>query len=204
MSDSIIVPTSSDIIADNTGDMVPLSSLEGKDLTAAVRQWARDNGIAVGDRGVIAPEITVKAVKADPMVPAPAVKVKRAPAAPKVPNIYDIHTVEGDIWTVEGGRGKCTLDRLAERAGVSVDDIDYVTRAGAVVDVPRRATGPVAEPWTVELTSGETLEYRPRSRGRMSVGKCADELGIKPTAIKSVSRGDTVYRVATVVAFTTD
>lgn len=204
MSDVTIVPTATDIVADTTGDMVPLSSLEGKDLTAAVRQWARDNGITVGDRGAIAPEITVKAVKADPMVPAPVVKAKRAPAAPKVPNVYDIHTVDGDVWTVEGGRGKATLDRLAERAGVEVSDIDHVTRAGAVVDVPRRATGPVAEPWTVELVNGQTREYRPASRGRMSVAKCADELGIKPTAIKSVSRGDTVYRVATVVAFTTD
>jgi len=192
--------------ADSTGATatVPLQSLTGADMTKAVRQWARDNGYAVADRGAIAPEITAAAVIANPNVPAPAVKAKREPAAPKVPNVYDVHMIDGDVYTIEPGRGRTTIERLARCAGVDVADIDHVTRGGHTVDVPRAATPPAADPWLVVLTDGTTREYRGNSRGRMSVGRVADALGIAPTTIESVSRGEKVYRVATVVAFSAE
>lgn len=194
---------SNNVPADNNGDdtqMVPLASLTGSDLTKAVRSWAVENGYPVADRGAIAPEITAAAVIANPDVPAPAVKAKRAPAAPKVPNVYEVHVIDGGVYTVEGGRGKCTLDRLAERAGVEVDDIDHVTRAGDVVNVPRRATGPVTEPWAVTLRDGSTIDYY-HGRGRLNVAKVAESLGVKPTDIVEVRKGDTVHRVAMIVGW---
>lgn len=194
---------STNVPADNNGDdakMVPLASLTGSDLTKAVRAWALDNGYPVADRGAIAPEITAAAVIANPDVPAPKVPAKRAPAAPKVPNVYDVHAVDGAVYTVEGGRGKCTLDRLAERAGVDVADIAKVERAGAPVNVPRRASGPVTEPWQVTMRDGSTFDYY-HGRGRLNVAKVADSLGIKPTEIVEVRKGDTVHRVAMIVGW---
>lgn len=185
---------------DEGTQMVPLASLKGADLTKAVRAWAVDNGYPVADRGAIAPEITAAAVIANPDVPAPKVPAKRAPAAPKVPNVYDVHAADGAVITVEGGRGKCTLDRLAERAGVAVEDIVKVERAGATVDVPRRAGGPVTEPWTVLMRDGSTFDYY-HGRGRLNVAKVADALGIKPTDIVEVRKGDTVHRVAMIVGW---
>lgn len=191
------------VSADNNGDdtqMVPLASLTGSDLTRAVRSWALDNGYPVADRGAIAPEITAAAVIANPNVPAPKVPAKRAPAAPKVPNVYDVHTHEGAVYTVEGGRGKCTLDRLAERAGVAIEDIAKVERAGAPVNVPRRASGPVTEPWQVLMRDGSKFDYY-HGRGRLNVAKVADALGVKPTDIVEVRKGDTVHRVAMIVGW---
>lgn len=191
------------VSADNNGDdvnMVPLASLTGSDLTKAVRAWALDNGYPVADRGAIAPEITAAAVIANPDVPAPKVPAKRAPAAPKVPNVYDVHAADGAVITVEGGRGKCTLDRLAERAGVSVEDIVKVERAGAVVNVPRRASGPVTEPWAVTLKDGSVIDYY-HTRGRVTVAKVADALGIKPTDIVEVAKDGKVHRVAMIVGW---
>lgn len=203
-ADAIIVPTVvTDVVAES-GHMVPLQSLTGSDLTAAVRAWARDNGYAVGDRGAIAPEVTAAAVIANPDVPAPVVKVKRAPAVAKVPNVFDVYTHDGACYRVAPGRGRTTMERLARCAGVDVDEIQHVRKGGEVVDVPNAATPPVAEPWLVTLTNGQTRDYRQSTRGRMSVARVADELGIKPTSIASVSRGDKVYRVATVVAFSAE
>lgn len=205
MSDNtIIVPTATtDIVAESPA-MVPLISLTGADLTKAVRSWARDNGYEVGDRGTIAPEITAAAVIANPDVPAPAVKAKRAPAAPKVPNVFDVTARDGSVYTVEPGRGRTTMERLARCAGIDVSDIAGVTRGGEPVDVPRAATPPAAEPWLVVMRNGSEHEYRGNSRGRMSVARVADALGVKPTSIVSVSRGDKVYRVETVVAFASE
>lgn len=184
--------------------MVPLDTLTGPDLTKAIRAWAVDNGLPVGLKGAIAPEVSLAAYKANPLVPAPTVKAKRAPAAPKVPNVFDVHCKDGAVYTVAPGQGKSTIERLAEKCGVAVDEIDHVTKNGEVVNVPNRQSAPVADPWLVELTNGQTREYRPATRGRMNVAKCANELGIKATSIKSVSRGDKVYRVAQIVSFTTD
>lgn len=199
MSDNIIVvPTATtDVVAESPA-LVPLSSLTGSDLTKAVRAWAVAEGLPVADRGAIAPEVTVAAVLANPSVPAPVIKAKRAPAAPKVPNVFDVHTTDGACYRVAPGRGRATLERLARCAGVDVSEIEHVRRGGEVVDVPNAAAGPVAEPWVVTLTNGSTREYRGNSRGRMSVGRVADALGIKPASIASVARGDKVYRVATV------
>ena len=200
MSENNVTP------ADNNSApvLVPLSTLTGADLTKAVRAWALDNGYPVADRGAIAPEITVAAVLANPDVPAPVVKAKRAPAAPKVPNVFDVTTTSGDVYTVEPGRGRTTLERLARCAGIDVEDIAGVTKAGEPVDGPHAATPPAAEPWRVVLADGTEMEYRGNSRGRMSVARVADALGIKPTSIASVSRGDKVYKVATVVAFSAE
>ena len=200
MSDNNVTPAHDD----NSTAMVPLASLTGADLTKAVRAWALDNGYPVADRGAIAPEITVAAVLANPDVPAPVVKAKRAPAAPKVPNVFDVTTHGGAVYTVEPGRGRTTLERLARCAGIDVEDIAHVTKAGEPVDVPHAATPPAAEPWRVVLTDGTEMDYRGNSRGRMSVARVADALGIKPTSIASVSRGDKVYKVATVVAFSAE
>jgi len=184
--------------------LVPLRSLTGADLTRAVRVWARDNGHAVAERGAIAPEVTAAAVIANPDVPAPVVKTKRAPAAAKVPNVYDVHAVDGAVYTIEPGRGRTTLERLARCAGIAVEEVEHVTKGGDPVDVPHAATPPAAEPWAVVMRDGTTHEYRGTSRGRMSVARVADALGVPATAIESVSRGDKVYRVATVVAFQAD
>lgn len=200
MSDNNVTPANDD----NGTAMVPLASLTGADLTKAVRAWARDNGHPVAERGAIAPEVTVAAVLANPDVPAPVVKAKRAPAAPKVPNVFDVTTTGGDVFTVEPGRGRTTMERLARCAGIDVSDIAHVTKAGEPVDVPHAATPPAAEPWQVTLTNGSVREYRGNSRGRMSVARVADALGIKPTSIATVSRGDKVYKVATVVAFASE
>ena len=187
-------------MSDTTTNLVPLMSLTGADFTRAVRAWALAEGYDVATRGTVAPEIVAKAAIVNPDVPAPEVKAKRVPKVKVVPE-FDVHTIDGDVITVRKSQGKSTLDGVAERAGVDVDDVSHVVYNGEPVELPRRKVTAPTGPWLVEFTDGSSAEYVHSARGRMNIGAVADALGVKPTTISQVSRGDVVYRVAHVVKF---
>ena len=53
---------------------------------------------------------------------------------------------------------------------------------------------------TVTLRDGSTIDYY-HGRGRLNVAKVAEALGVKPTEIVEVRKGDTVHRVAMIVGW---
>lgn len=187
-------------MSDTNTNLVPLMSLTGPDFTRAVRAWALAEGYDVATRGTVAPEIVAQAAIINPDVPAPEVKAKRVPKVKVVPE-FDVHTHDGDVITVRKSQGKSTLDGVAERAGVDVDDVSHVVYNGEPVELPRRKVTAPTGPWLVEFTDGSSADYVHSARGRMNIGAVADALGVKPTTISQVSRGDVVYRVAHVVKF---
>ena len=61
------------LVAD-TGDMTAPTS------TAVIRQWARDNGLPVGDRGRLSPELLIAYASSGSAEPSPAAPTLSAPA----------------------------------------------------------------------------------------------------------------------------
>lgn len=191
--------TSAAAAADNgdEGNLVPLSDLEGADLTRAVRAWARANGHKVSDRGAVPPSLVAKAVMSGATVD---------PATLDDRTRYVLTDTDGNAHVVVGPKGKATLDGLAESIGLTPDDVATVTRNGELWSLPRRASV-AAAPWVVRCYDEDTrttfdVEYVSTSRGRLNPSAVAVHCGVPVRNIVSATRDGRVLLLEATYRFT--
>lgn len=182
---------------DDDRNLVPLADLEGADLTRAVRQWARDNGHKVSDRGAVPPSLVAKAVMSGAQVD---------PATLDDRTRYVLTDLDGAAHVVVGPKGKATLDGLAESIGLVPEDVATVTRNGELWELPRRASVAVA-PWIVRCYDEDTrttfdVEYVSQSRGRLNPAAVAVHCGVPVRNIVSASRDGRVLLLEATYRFT--
>lgn len=185
--------------ADNgdEANLVPLSDLDGADLTRAVRQWARENGHKVSDRGAVPPSLVAKAVMSGATVDPRTLDDRTR---------YVLTDTGGNSHVVVGPKGKATLDGLAEFIGLDPADVANVTRNGELWELPRRATAAVA-PWIVRCYDDESdktfdVEYVSTSRGRLSPAAVAVHCGVPVRNIISATRDGRVLLLEATYRFT--
>lgn len=185
--------------ADNgdNGHLVPLADLDGADLTRAVRQWARDNGHKVSDRGAVPPALVAKAVVSGATVDPRTLDDRTR---------YVLTDTDGAAHVVVGPKGKATLDGLAESIGLAPEDVATVTRNGELWSLPRRASAAVA-PWVIRCYDEDTrttfdLEYVSASRGRLNPAAVAVHCGVPVRNLVSASRDGRVLLLEATYRFT--
>lgn len=185
--------------ADNSdnGNLVPLADLDGADLTRAVRQWARDNGHKVSDRGAVPPSLVAKAVMSGATVDPRTLDDRTR---------YVLTDTDGAAHVVVGPKGKATLDGLAEAIGLTPDDVASVTRNGELWELPRRATAAVA-PWSIRCYDEDTrttfdVDYVSQSRGRLNPAAVAVHCGVPVRNLVSATRDGRVLLLEATYRFT--
>lgn len=185
--------------ADNgdEGNLVPLADLDGADLTRAVRQWARDNGHKVSDRGAVPPSLVAKAVMSGATVDPRTLDDRTR---------YVLTDTDGAAHVVVGPKGKATLDGLAEAIGLTPDEVASVTRNGELWELPRRASVAVA-PWVIRCYDEDTrttfdVEYVSQSRGRLNPGAVAVHCGVPVRNLVSATRDGRILLLEATYRFT--
>lgn len=173
-----------------SANLVSLSSLSGKEFTAATRAWAIGEGMEVSERGALSPDVIKAAIIADPMV-------ERPESAGSSGRVFVVTDTSGHAHKVTGTRAR-TLEGIAAVVGLDPDEVATVTLDGVLFDLPHR-TAPVpgeVAPWLVDYATADgtrRAEYVHEAKGRLSADTVADSVGCQPHDIVRVWRDGIAY-----------
>lgn len=149
----------------------PLNTLSGAALTSAIRRWADSQGAPLPARGAIPANVMFAA----------------ANATVDLPHAGAIVVTANDSVAVNPGRGKFTLERAAELAGVTVAEVTGVIVDGELVKLPRRkvAENAPAGPREVIAVVGDT-EHVIEVSGHIDPIAVAEAIGVPVTDVAEI------------------